>query len=153
MHLTRSSFLRRSTFLALAVAVIGGCTDFSTPPESLGRLFVNAKDETGAGVSGINFTLLLNDRATQWAKVITSANGTGEFRPDDGGVAVRGIQRDLSLPCGVGVARDELQLGPVRQGVASDVEALTSMADILQDSVIGGFGSAGPEEQCKGPGY
>jgi hypothetical protein len=86
MHLTRSSFLRRSTFLALAAVVIGGCTDFSSPPESLGRLFVNAKDETGAGVAGINFTLLLNDRTTQWARLITSANGTGEFRPDDGGV-------------------------------------------------------------------
>jgi hypothetical protein len=86
MLLSRSLFLRRSAFLAIAAALIGGCTDFSTPPESLGRLFVTAKDETGAGVGGINFTLLLNDRSTQWAKLTTSANGTGEFRSADGGV-------------------------------------------------------------------
>jgi len=85
MHLTRSSFFRHSTFLLLAAAATG-CTDFSSPPDSLGQLFVTARDNAGAGVGGINFTLLLNDRATEWAKVSTSANGTGEFRSADGGV-------------------------------------------------------------------
>ncbi|MGE5748798.1 MAG: hypothetical protein ACM31F_02475, partial [Gemmatimonas sp.] len=35
---------------------------------------------------GINFTLLLNARATEWAKVITSSGGSAEFRASDGGV-------------------------------------------------------------------
>jgi hypothetical protein len=86
MHLTRSSFLRRSAFLVMSAVVIGGCTDFSDPPDILGKVFVSAKDQNGAGVGGINFTLLLNDRSTQWAKVVTSSNGTAEFRADDGGV-------------------------------------------------------------------
>jgi hypothetical protein len=86
MNLTRSKFLRRSAAIAFAAVVAGGCTDFSSSPEQLGHLIVTAKDETGAGVQGINFTLLLNDRATEWAKVRTSSGGSAEFRASDGGV-------------------------------------------------------------------
>ena len=86
MLLTRSSFLRRSALLACALFVTGGCTDFSSPPDALGKLFVSVKDETGAGVANIAVDLYLNDRVTKWAALSTSADGTGEFRPDDGGL-------------------------------------------------------------------
>lgn len=86
MNLTRSKFLRRSAAILLAAGLAGGCTDFSKAPEQLGHLIVVAKDASGAGIQGIKFTLLLNDRATEWAKVSTSADGSAEFRASDGGV-------------------------------------------------------------------
>ena len=86
MLLTRSSFLRRSVLLACALVVTGGCTDFSSPPDALGRLLVSVKDETGAGVGNVAVNLYLNDRVTQWAALSTSADGSGEFRPGDGGL-------------------------------------------------------------------
>lgn len=86
MHLTRSTFLRRSLAIAFAAVVAGGCTDFSSAPQTLGHLIVTAKDASGAGVQGINFTLLLSDRIQEWAKVSTSADGSAEFRAKDKGV-------------------------------------------------------------------
>src|SRR6478672_10612738 len=86
MLLTRYSFLRRSVFLACALVVTGGCTDFSSPPDALGKLLVSVKDDTGAGVPNVAVDLYLNDRVTQWAGLITSADGSGEFRAKDGGL-------------------------------------------------------------------
>lgn len=86
MLLTRSSFLRRSVFVACALVLTGGCTDFSSPPDALGRLLVSVKDDNGAGVPNVAVNLFLNDRVTQWAALSTSADGSGEFRPGDGGL-------------------------------------------------------------------
>lgn len=86
MSLSRSSFLLRSAVIAAAVLIGAGCTDFSKTPEQLSHVIVVAKDATGKGLQGINFTLLLNDRTTEWAKVSTSADGSAEFRASDGGV-------------------------------------------------------------------
>jgi hypothetical protein len=86
MLLTRSSFLRRSVLLACALVITGGCTDFSSPPDALGRLLVSVKDDAGAGVPNVAVDLYLNDRVTQWAGLITSADGSGEFRAKDGGL-------------------------------------------------------------------
>ena len=86
MNLTRSKFFRRSLGLAFAAVVAGGCTDFSSSPAQLGHLIVTAKDASGTGVQGINFTLLLSDRIQEWAKVSTSADGSAEFRAKDKGV-------------------------------------------------------------------
>ncbi|HMA21575.1 MAG TPA: hypothetical protein VKO87_12280 [Gemmatimonadaceae bacterium] len=86
MNLTRSKFFQRSLVIAFAGVLVGGCTDFSSPKEQLGRLIVTAKDASGTGVQGIKFTLLLSDRSTPWAAVSTSADGSAEFRANDGGV-------------------------------------------------------------------
>jgi hypothetical protein len=72
--------------LACAVVVAGGCTNFSSPPDALGRLTVSVKDDTGAGVPNIAVDLYLSDRITKWAALSTSADGTGEFRASDGGL-------------------------------------------------------------------
>lgn len=86
MRLNRSSFIRRSALIAFSAVLASSCTDFSSPPDALGHLLVSVKDDTGAGVPGMNVDLLLNDRTTRWAAVLTTANGGGEFRPGDGGV-------------------------------------------------------------------
>lgn len=87
MGLFSSRVMRRSAVLA-ALAALGfvGCTDFSSPPAQLGHLIVNAKDSVGTAVSGINFTALLADRSTEWAKVTTGTTGSAEFRAADGGI-------------------------------------------------------------------
>ena len=66
---------------------VSACTDFSSPPPSLGHATISVVDSaTNAGVPNLAATLYLNDRTTAWASLRTSANGTGEFRPGDGGV-------------------------------------------------------------------
>ena len=84
MRLTRSSFLHRSALIAFAAVLSAGCTDFSSPPDQLGRLTVSVKDENNAGVGLINVDLFRGTIA--WAGLVTSADGSGEFRPDDGGL-------------------------------------------------------------------
>ncbi|HEU4879763.1 MAG TPA: hypothetical protein VFT21_09930 [Gemmatimonadaceae bacterium] len=86
MLLTRASFIRRSVLVVSALVLTSGCTDFSSPPDALGKLLVSVKDETGAGIGNVAVDLYLNDRVTQWAGLITSADGTGEFRAKDGGL-------------------------------------------------------------------
>jgi hypothetical protein len=87
MHLISRKFLLGSSVMALVIAAIGACTDFSSPPPSLGHAKVLVVDSaTNAGVGGIIVDLYLNDRSTQWASLITSTDGSGEWRPGDGGV-------------------------------------------------------------------
>ena len=76
-----------SGLAALAGLVAVACTDFSHPPESLGRIQIQVVDSaTNAGVGTINATLFLEDKTTAWRALITSADGTGEFGLKDGGV-------------------------------------------------------------------
>lgn len=76
-----------STVMTLAVIAISACTDFSSPPPQLGHARVLVVDSaTNVGVLGITVDLYLNDRTTQWASLITSVDGSGEWRPGDGGV-------------------------------------------------------------------
>jgi hypothetical protein len=76
-----------STVMAFAAMAVSACTDFSSPPPQLGHAKVLVVDSaTNLGVSGITVDLYLNDRTTQWASLITSADGSGEWRPGDGGV-------------------------------------------------------------------
>ena len=86
MHLMSLSWLRRSSTLAVVLAVASGCTDFSTTPVSLGRVTVAVKDQNNAGVPLIAVDLMLPDRITVWRGLRTSTDGTGEFGKDDGGV-------------------------------------------------------------------
>lgn len=86
MRLSRPFITRRSVVLAAALFAIGACTDFSSPPPSLGKVLVQLTDETNAGVGGIAVDLLLNDRTTMWRSLRTSSNGSGEFGASDGGV-------------------------------------------------------------------
>jgi hypothetical protein len=72
--------------VACALFITSGCTDFSSPPDALGKLLVSVKDDTGAGVANVAVDLYLNDRVTPWAGLITSADGSGEFRAKDGGL-------------------------------------------------------------------
>jgi hypothetical protein len=87
MHQSRRKLFVGSTLVALFVAAIAACTDFSSPPPSLGHAKVLVVDSaTNAGVGNLAVTLLLNDRSTAWAALRTSADGSGEFRASDGGV-------------------------------------------------------------------
>lgn len=84
MRLFHPFLLRRVAVFAVLVASIGGCTETSSS-FSVGRLLVSVKDEAGVGVGAIPVDLLRTD-GTLWAGLYTSANGSGEFRPGDGGV-------------------------------------------------------------------
>ena len=87
MHQTSLKFSFVSAALMVAVAAIVACTDFSSPPPSLGHATITVVDSANnAGVGNIQADLYLNDRTTQWASLRTSSNGSGEFRPGDGGV-------------------------------------------------------------------
>ncbi len=87
MHQLCRKFLLGSTVMALAIIAVSACTDFSSPPPQLGHAKVLVVDSaTNAGVGNLALTLFLNDRTTAWAALRTSADGTGEFRPGDGGV-------------------------------------------------------------------
>jgi hypothetical protein len=72
--------------VAIVAAVIGGCTDFSTTPVSLGRVTVAVTDQNNQGVPQLVTDLMLTDRSTIWRSIRTSSNGTGEFGTADGGV-------------------------------------------------------------------
>ncbi|HXV15223.1 MAG TPA: hypothetical protein VD758_00495 [Gemmatimonadaceae bacterium] len=80
----------RKFLMGCAVAtLIGGaaaCTDFSHPPESLGRIQIQVVDSaTNGGVGNITSTLMLEDQ-TPWRQVTTATDGTGEFGTKDGGI-------------------------------------------------------------------
>lgn len=68
------------------MAVFVGCTDFSTTPDSLGRVTVSVTDQNNAGVPNLVVDLLMADRSTIWRSLRTSSDGSGEFGKPDGGV-------------------------------------------------------------------
>ena len=86
MRLLKSVLTRRMALVAVSAVLIGGCLDLSSPSQQLGHMLVQVKDDAGVGVSGLQVDLMLPDRATVWASLRTSADGSGEFRADDGGV-------------------------------------------------------------------
>jgi hypothetical protein len=81
----KTSIFHVAALLATATA-IAGCTDFSTTPESLGRVTVSVTDQNNAGVPLQTVNLLRSDRIQIWRTLRTSSDGTGEFGKEDGGV-------------------------------------------------------------------
>ena len=86
MKLSRFRPVFQVAAVAALVGAAPGCTDFSTTPQSLGRVTVAVTDQDNAGVPNLIADLLLADRVTVWRSIRTSANGTGEFGQPDGGV-------------------------------------------------------------------
>jgi hypothetical protein len=87
MRQTYRKLLFGSCLATLVGVVAAACTDFSHPPDALGHIQVLVVDSaTNVGVSGITTTLFLEDKTTKWAELLTTADGTGEFRAKDGGV-------------------------------------------------------------------
>lgn len=86
MRLLSSSVVSRFSMLAVLAGALSACTDFSTTPASLGRVTVAVTDQNNAGVPQIVVDLLMLDRTTIWRSLRTSADGTGEFGKEDGGV-------------------------------------------------------------------
>lgn len=84
MRLFNPLLLRRVAMFAVVVATVGACTETSSS-FPLGRLLVSVKDEAGIGLGGVAVDLFRTD-GTAWAGLYTSADGSGEFRPGDGGV-------------------------------------------------------------------
>lgn len=141
MSLVRSRFTRRGAMVAaFASVVFVGCTDFSSTPDVLGHLIVTAKDETGAAVSGAKFTALLQDRATEWAKVTTGADGTAEFRASDGGILPQGyiVRFDTTTPSYV------LNTGETNDKPITVVVGQTqTITFTLKKTTVGGPGGGG----------
>ncbi len=81
-----TSAAARGIALAGLVAGFAGCTDFSTTPDTLGRVTVSVTDQNNAGVPNLVVDLVLQDRSTIWRTLRTSSDGTGEFGKPDGGV-------------------------------------------------------------------
>jgi len=86
MHQTRSRAARRSVFFSVAVFALGACTDFSSPPPSLGRVTVKVTAANETGVQGLPVDLLLPNKTTVWRAALTSTDGTAEFAEAEGGV-------------------------------------------------------------------
>ena len=81
----RRSKVSGSLLLALCFAALG-CTDFSSPPESLGRVTVDLRDESNVGVPQIVVNLWLPGKGTLWRTLRTNSGGVGEFGTADGGI-------------------------------------------------------------------
>jgi hypothetical protein len=128
------SIASAALFLALAVAV--ACTDFSSPPASLGHATITVVDSaTNAGVGNIAATLFLNDRTTAWAALRTSSNGSGEFRPGDGGVLPQTYIVRLDLAgTGYSLAGGEINDKPLQVIIGST----TNVTFKLKKTVVGG---------------
>ncbi len=138
MRILESVLTRRMALLAISAVVIGGCTDFSSPPAQLGHMKVLVKDDAGAGVGGIQVDLLLNDRATVWASLRTSSDGSGEFRPGDGGVIPQTyIVRAVLAGSAYQLAADDTNDKPINVVIA---QTFTANFKITKKSVGGGPG-------------
>ena len=86
MRVNTRSMFSRAAIVGLLAAALSGCTDFSTTPESLGRVTVSVKDQNNAGVFGQTVNLIRKSPNELWRSFITSQDGTGEFGKADGGV-------------------------------------------------------------------
>jgi hypothetical protein len=118
-------FSKAGVVLALVVTAAAACTDFSSPPPSLGHATILVVDSaTNAGVGNVLATLYLNDRVTAWASLRTSSDGTGEFRPGDGGVIPQTyiVRLDLS-GTGYTFAANEANDKPLQVIIGSSVTA------------------------------
>ncbi len=135
-------FSRRilGAFVALFVVsvAVSACTDFSSPPPSLGHATITVVDSaTNGGVANIAATLYLNDRATAWAALRTTANGTGEFRPGDGGVIPQTYIVRLDLAgSGYSLAVGETNDKPLQVTIG----ATTNVSFKLHKTAVGGVG-------------
>ena len=113
MRRSNSSFLRYAVALAIVAVSSGACLD-STSNIPLGRIQVSVKDATGAGAGGIVVDLIRG--TTLWASLYTSANGSGEFRQNDGGVLPDSytvqIRLDLGGATNYSLAADETATKP-----------------------------------------
>lgn len=124
---------------AVSVAVTA-CTDFSSPPQSLGHATIGVVDSaTNAGVPNVAATLYLNDRVTAWAALRTGSTGTGEFRPGDGGVIPQTYIVRLDLAgTGYSLAQGETNDKPLQVIIGST----TNVTFKLRKTVAGGLPGA-----------
>jgi hypothetical protein len=78
---------------------IAACSNLSAPAPPLGHLQVFVTDSaTGVGVGGLPMTLYVGSvTGLAWAQLRTSTDGTGEFRPGDGGVIIQPYVVNLDL--------------------------------------------------------
>ena len=126
--------------VSAATVAVSACTDFSSPPASLGHATITVVDSaTNAGVPNIEATLYLNDRSTAWASLRTSSNGTGEFRPGDGGVIpqtyiVRLVLTGTGYTFAVGETNDK--------ALQVVIGSTTNVTFKLHKTVIGGPGGS-----------
>ncbi len=114
----------RGIAMAGFVAVLAGCTDFSTTPVSLGHVTVSVTDQNNAGVPNLVVDLLLQDRSTIWRSLRTSSDGSGEFGKPDGGVISQVYIVRLALSGQFQLAANETNDKPV-QVVIGQVHPVT----------------------------
>ena len=86
MRQNRSPLRHRSVILILALLAVSACTDFSSPPPSLGRVQVKVQAADQSGISQIPVDLLLPNKTTVWRAALTTTDGSAEFAESEGGV-------------------------------------------------------------------
>ena len=114
-------FISGLALLASVAAV--ACTDFSHPPDALGRITVSVVDSaTNVGVGTLTATLFLEDKTTKWREIVTSGDGTGEFGTKDGGIIPGKFLVFLSLTGkGYQLAAGEENFKPARSTIGQTV--------------------------------
>jgi hypothetical protein len=132
-----------SIVFAAILGIIGvtACSGIGDPAPPLGHLQVFVTDSaTGAGVGNLPMSLWANAflTGTEWADLRTSTDGTGEFRPGDGGVIIQPyvVHLDLSASNYV-LAAGETNNKPVTVVVGQTV---TVTFKLHKGSVVGGGG-------------
>jgi hypothetical protein len=131
-----------SVVIASILMLIGisACSNLGAPPPPLGHLQVFVTDSaTGLGVGGLPMQLFVGSISGQeWAELRTSTDGTGEFRPGDGGLIIQPYVVHLDLSSSnYALAAGETNNKPVTVLVGQTV---TVTFKLHKGSVIGGGG-------------
>jgi hypothetical protein len=77
--------LARSIALSGSLVFVAACNDTTGSNYPLGTVTVTVVDVNNVPVSGVEFDLMLPDKATTWRTLVTGADGKGTFGLEDGG--------------------------------------------------------------------
>jgi hypothetical protein len=126
----RSFFLWGMIAIFASVAT-AACGNLAAPKPPLGHATVQVVDSaTNAGVANVLVTLITTD-GTPWAALRTSSDGTGEFRPSDGGVIIQGYKVEIEIPTGYSLAANETNDKPLTVAVGQTSTATFKLHKVV----------------------